>query len=127
MKSAKKAIIFDLDGVVVDTEPLYTNAEIRLFAEYNVTIPKEDWQIFRGCSEQNFFDLSMKRYEITEKKEVFIDKGRKYVREEFKNNLSYMSGFHDLYKRISPFYKIGLVTATPHHSLKWIRKHIRIK
>jgi len=65
MKSANSAVIFDMDGVILDTEPLYTKAEIRLFGEYGVTIPEEDWSLFRGCAEQDFFDLSMKRYKIT--------------------------------------------------------------
>ena len=38
-----KCVLFDLDGVTIDTEPLYTNSEIRLFREYGVEIPKEDW------------------------------------------------------------------------------------
>ena len=50
MKSANSAVIFDMDGVILDTEPLYTKAEIRLFGEYGVTIPEEDWSLFRGCS-----------------------------------------------------------------------------
>ena len=73
------AVIFDMDGVVIDTEPLYTKAEIRLFGEYGVEIPKEDWPLFRGCAEKDFFDLSMTRYNISEDKNVFIEKGRKYT------------------------------------------------
>ena len=42
MKPFNYAVIFDMDGVIIDTEPLYTNAEIRLFAEYDVIIPEED-------------------------------------------------------------------------------------
>ena len=98
MKSANSAVIFDMDGVILDTEPLYTKAEIRLFGEYGVTIPEEDWSLFRGCAEQDFFDLSMKRYKITEYKNVFMEKGRAYVRDEFKKSLAFMSGFHKLHK-----------------------------
>ena len=58
MNSCKSAVIFDIDGVILDTEPLYTKAEIRLFGEYGVTIPEEDWSLFRGCAEQDFFDLT---------------------------------------------------------------------
>ena len=43
----RTAILFDLDGVTVDTEPLYLQAEIRLFKEYGVEIPPEDWELFR--------------------------------------------------------------------------------
>ena len=84
---SNSAVIFDMDGVVIDTEPLYTRAEIRLFGEYDVEIPEEDWSLFRGCSEKTFFDLSMARYGITENRDIFIQKGRKYVLEEFKKNV----------------------------------------
>ena len=121
MKSFKSAVIFDMDGVIIDTEPLYTKAEIRLFGEYGVTIPEEDWPLFRGCGEQDSFDLSMERYNVNEDKDVFMAKGRKYVRAEFKKNLSFMPGFHDLYHRVREHYKIGLVTASPRHNLDWLQ------
>ena len=126
MKSANSAVIFDMDGVILDTEPLYTKAEIRLFGEYGVTIPEEDWSLFRGCAEQDFFNLSMKRYKITEDKNVFMEKGRAYVRDEFKKSLAFMPGFHDLHKMVKQNYHIGLVTASPGHNLDWLRTLIEL-
>ena len=46
-----KFILFDLDGVTIDTEPLYAKGEIRLLKEYGIAIPKEDRKLFRGCTE----------------------------------------------------------------------------
>jgi len=109
-----------MDGVIIDTEPLYTKAEIRLFGEYGVEIPEEDWPLFRGCSEKVFFDLSMKRYGIKENRKTFIDKGRRYVREEFIQNLDYMPGFKNLHSRVIASHKTGLVTASPRHNLDWV-------
>ena len=126
MKSANSAVIFDMDGVILDTEPLYTRAEIRLFGEYGVTIPKEDWSLFRGYAEQDFFDLSMKKYKITEDKNVFMEKGRAYVRDEFKKSLAFMPGFHGLHKMVKQHYHIGLVTASPKHNLDWLRTLIEL-
>jgi len=93
MASESSAILFDLDGVTIDTEPLYTRSEIRLFGEYGIEIPEEDWSLFRGCSEETFFDLSIERYGITENRNVFIQKGRKYVRDEFKKHIPFVPGF----------------------------------
>ena len=126
MNSFKSALIFDMDGVILDTEPLYTKAEIRLFGEYGVTIPAEDWSLFRGYAEQDFFDLSMERYHITEDKEVFMEKGREYVRDEFRKSLSFMPGFHNLHRRVTDNYKTGLVTASPRHNLDWLHGLIRL-
>ena len=121
MNSFISAVIFDMDGVIIDTEPLYTKAEIRLFGDYGVTIPEEDWPLFRGCGEQDFFDLSMERYNINEDKDVFMAKGREYVRDEFTKNMSFMPGFHDLHGRVQKHHKIGLVTASPRHNLDWLQ------
>ena len=118
----KSAVLFDLDGVTIDTEPLYTLSEIRLFKEYGVQIPREDWPLFRGCAEETFFDLSMERYGITENRDIFIQKGRKYVMDEFKKNIPFIPGFKDLIARVSKNYITGLVTASPIRSLDWIRK-----
>ena len=126
MKSANSAVIFDMDGVILDTEPLYTRAEIRLFGEYGVAMPEEDWSLFRGCAEQDFFNLSMKRYKITEDKNVFMEKGRAYVRDEFKKSLAFMPGFHRLHKMVKQHYHIGLVTASPRHNLDWLRTLIEL-
>ena len=126
MNPINKAVLFDMDGVVLDTEPLYTNAEVRLFGEYGVIIPEEDWALFRGCAEQDFFDLSMKRYHITEDKHIFMEKGRKYVRDEFKKSLAFMPGFHKLHKLVTRHYSIGLVTASPRHNLNWLQTLINL-
>ena len=117
---------FDMDGVILDTEPLYTKAEIRLFGEYGVEIPEKDWQLFRGCAEQDFFDLSMKRYNISEDKNIFIEKGRKYIREEFRNGLAFMPGFHKLHSWVQKPYETGLVTASPRHNIDWLCGLIRL-
>ena len=120
------AILFDLDGVTIDTEPLYILSEIRLFGEYGVEIPEQDWSLFRGCSEKTFFDLSMERYGITEDRDVFIKKGRQYVFDEFKKNIPFMPGFKGLINRISNNFITGLVTASPLHTLNWIREKIKL-
>ena len=124
MASEASAILFDLDGVTIDTEPLYTRSEIRLFSEYGIEIPEKDWSLFRGCSEETFFDLSIERYGITENRNVFIQKGRKYVMDEFKKHIPFVPGFKDLIRRISGKYITGLVTASPLRFLDWIRHKI---
>ena len=109
-----------MDGVTINTEPLYTKAEIGLFKEYGINIPDEDLSLFRGTSENSFYKLSMEHYKISEKPEIFKQKGREYVRAEFDKGIPFMSGFKKLQKRISPHYLTGLVTASPRHSLNKI-------
>ena len=78
-----------MDGITIDTEPLYAKGEIRLFKEYGITIPEQDWKLFRGCTEEKFYELSMNRYGINEERSIFQNKGRAYILEEFEKGYLY--------------------------------------
>ena len=121
-----KLILFDLDGVVIDTEPLYAMGEIKLFKEYGVTIPDEDWKLFRGCTEESFYDLSMNRYNISEDRKIFMAKGRKYVLSEFEKHLSFMDGFRNFIHRLDGQLKLGLVTASPEIMFNWVNDRLHL-
>jgi HAD superfamily hydrolase (TIGR01509 family) len=121
-----KLILFDLDGVTIDTEPLYAKGEIKLFKEYGITIPEDDWKLFRGCTEEKFYDLSINRYGITEDRSIFQNKGRAYIREEFEKKLDFMPGFKSLIKRLNGQYSIGLVTASPEYMFKWVDRRLNL-
>ncbi len=119
------AIIFDMDGVTLDSERLYAMAESKLFKEYGVDIPDEDWKLFRGASEEHFYTLSMSRYNISENRQVFMNKGREYLLEVFSKHLDFMPGFLSLMNRIRHI-KRGLVTATNEDMYNWLNDKINV-
>jgi len=43
-----KAVIFDMDGVITDTEPLHMAAERQVCTELGINAPIEMWEGFRG-------------------------------------------------------------------------------
>lgn len=122
-----RAIVFDFDGVVVDSETLYEKAEARLFAEYGVTIPESDWRLFKGLSDHDFFILCKERYGIREELSVLQKKGKCLLEKEFRHNLRYIDGFEDFICEIRPFFLIGLVTSTKLTFLEWIFRNTPIR
>lgn len=42
------AVIFDMDGVLVDSEPLWRRAEVEVFAEYGLVISEDDCKATMG-------------------------------------------------------------------------------
>ncbi|MFB0515752.1 MAG: HAD family hydrolase [Candidatus Neomarinimicrobiota bacterium] len=122
-----RAVIFDMDGVVVDSEPLYQRAEERLFREYGVSIPQADWQLFRGCTEERFYQLTRDRYGIREPVEILRRKGRQYVLAAFEAELDYKDGFFELQAQLKGRYRLGLVTSTPGEIFSWMEQKLGLR
>ena len=114
------AVIFDLDGVVVDSEPLYQEAEERLFASYGLSIPPEDWELFRGSGEDYFYRLVIERYQLSEELETLRSKGRRYVLSVFRERLAFMDGFADIHPPLRACCRLGLVTSSPDELYRWM-------
>ncbi len=127
MKQKIRAIVFDFDGVVVDSEPLYKRAEEKFFTEYGVTIPSNDWKYFKGLSEEGFFKLASEKYGISVHSEKLRNRSRELFLEEIKHNLRYLPGFEKFFEDIKGKYRIGLVTSTPRSILEWILSNTEVK
>ncbi len=107
-----KAVIFDMDGVVVDSEPLYQKAQTQLFAELGLTIPERDWLLFRGLTETAYYELICRRYGLKSRPAELQRRGREYVEQVFKAELELMGGFTRLHRLLKGRYRLGLVTST---------------
>lgn len=126
MKRKIEAIVFDFDGVVVNSEPFYEKAERRLFNEFDIKVPDEDWKYFKGSSEENFYKTISEKYHIDLPIDKLIKRGRDLLLQEFMNGLDYIPGYLDFIRDVGKIYKTGLVTSSPSEVLNWIFKHTKI-
>ena len=120
MKKPICAIIFDFDGVVADSEPLYESAEKRLFQHYGIRVPDEDWKDFKGVSPQAFFTTVQNRYNIPASVDTLRREGEACLLAEFKGRLGYVPGYEDFFTLIRPRFRVALVTSCARQVLDWI-------
>jgi len=126
-----EAIVFDFDGVVVDSEPLYEKAEKELFASYGVDIKIEDLKDTKGLSENMFLGILRERYKITAPIEEMSLRGRAILKKYFVTELDYIPGFLEFYNKINMRVKTGLATSSSRNLMNWIfdntpiRNHFR--
>lgn len=59
-----KAVIFDMDGVLVFSEPLLTEASIRIFAERGFQVERHEFKPFTGMGEARFMGGVAERHGI---------------------------------------------------------------
>jgi len=122
-----EAIVFDFDGVIVDSEPLYEKAEKDLFALYGVDINIEDLKDTKGLSEKMYLSIIRERYSITAPIEEISLKGRAILKKYFTAELTYIPGFPEFFKKISPLVKTGLATSSSRDLMNWIFDNTQVR
>ncbi len=94
-----EAIIFDMDGVLVDSEAFILKAAIEMFAERGVTALPEDFKPFIGAGEDRYIGGVCQKYSI--KFDSQRDKKRVYdiYLDLIKGNLQPLAGVHEFIRQ----------------------------
>ncbi|OUW63097.1 MAG: hypothetical protein CBD58_00600 [bacterium TMED198] len=123
-----KCILFDMDGTVLNSEPLFDKAQLLLLNEYGVKASTKDLNEFRGMSNINFYSKFTKKFMISEDIETLRSKLRNYLHKAMKTQLFFIDGFEYFYKTVikKGIYKVGLVTNTTRLTYAEIQKNINI-
>lgn len=94
----KKAIIFDMDGVVVNTEPIGYGANQKMYKALGITVPDEVYATFMGNSDKNIIQKLKELYKLEKSHEELLEEKYKYYFEAFDNatDLDLLPGVKDL-------------------------------
>jgi len=78
-----KAVIFDMDGVVVNTETIGYKANGELFKSLNITVPDELYATFIGSSDKNNMQRLKDLYNLEHTREQLLEEKYKYYFDVF--------------------------------------------
>jgi HAD superfamily hydrolase (TIGR01509 family) len=73
-------VIFDLDGVIVDSEPVHQAIEKRLFNELEIEVPELFHQTLVGMNEENLWGAVLSAFNLDIDAQTIINKKRTYLR-----------------------------------------------
>jgi HAD superfamily hydrolase (TIGR01509 family) len=59
-----KAVIFDLDGVIIDSEPIHVHLEKEIFLQYHIPVSEGEHYTYVGTSEKDMFTALKKKYQF---------------------------------------------------------------
>ncbi|HWB23951.1 MAG TPA: hexitol phosphatase HxpB [Chitinophagaceae bacterium] len=59
-------VIFDMDGLLINSEPLWNEAANEVFAKYNVSLTDQDYRHTTGLRTKEFIEWWMRHFNITD-------------------------------------------------------------
>ncbi|MDQ3021441.1 MAG: HAD family phosphatase [Bacteroidota bacterium] len=76
-----KIIIFDMDGVLIDSEPSYLEMNKKLFAEFGIEMDDENYKALVGLPSMPMWTMLKKKYDLKNEVSDFMDLEKRRMHE----------------------------------------------
>ena len=81
-----KAVIFDMDGVILDSEPIYYQIETKFFRNLGISISDEEYHTFVGLSMIEMCRRIKNNHNLKEEIETLVNRNYEVVFQHFSNS-----------------------------------------
>ena len=120
-----KGVLFDMDGVLVDSEHFICKAAIRMFSELGVTVLADDFQPFVGMGENKYIGGVAEQHGINVDIEQVKARTYEIYAEIVKGKLSALPGAHEFIAKCrNKGLKLALATSADTIKMKTNLKEI---
>ena len=86
---ALKAVLFDMDGVIVDTEPLHRKAYFNMFKEFGMEVSEELYATFTGASTKKVCNTLIEKFGLNATHEDLTNVKRAFFKDLFYNDADF--------------------------------------
>ncbi|AZI67267.1 HAD family phosphatase [Kaistella daneshvariae] len=95
-----KAVLFDMDGVIVDTEPLHRKAYFKMFDDLGIVVPEDLYTTFTGAATKKVCSILIEKYNLKNTVDELAAIKRKYFKYFFYHDEDFalLPGVEDLIK-----------------------------
>jgi HAD superfamily hydrolase (TIGR01509 family) len=107
-----KAVIFDMDGLLIDSEPYWTKADAEFAQRHGKKYTQEINKRIIGLNHRTVMEILRKEYDLAGNTEELIKERRDILYEKLFKNISYMEGAEKVIQALfSKGYPLAVATA----------------
>ncbi|MHC6180498.1 HAD family hydrolase [Clostridium sp. JNZ X4-2] len=124
------AVIFDMDGVIIDSEPLHKKLNDQLLAEYGVKMSKEEQLGFIGTTNYYEWKTIKRRYNLSNSLEELVKRDRDLYLTNLKRNkdIKPIEGVGELIKFLySKDLKLAVASSSPINVIEIVIKRFKLE
>jgi sugar-phosphatase len=125
----KSAVIFDIDGLLINSEPLWNQAAAEIFRQYGIILTEEQYALTTGLRSKEFVThwLLQNKIPSTEFERV-EDKIVQLALSLIDKNATLMPGVEHIFQFfLKRDFKIGLATSSPIELIEWVKDKLGIR
>lgn len=113
------AVIFDMDGVIIDSEPLHSRLETQIFDELGITVSPDEHQSYLGTNSTQMFTEIKKRHHLPQSVPALVENERRRFLELLTTQgVPLISGIRPLLHRLAAAgFELALASSAPHEQI----------
>lgn len=123
-----RGVVFDMDGVIVDSEPIHYLCDTKTLEDYGVATDYEEMQRYIGVGNEAMWSDLIKRHNIRATVEE-LTKRQDYYKEKLfsKDKIVAVKGIRELIKRLyENNIKIALASSSPRYFIEKILMNLEL-
>lgn len=108
---SKTALIFDMDGVIIDSEPLHERASQHVFAQYGIELGASDFAPFKGKTDRNIVTYLIAEHNIQDATLDELLQRKRDTYATFIDELHPVQGAISFLQEVSISFRLALTTS----------------
>lgn len=123
-----KAVIFDLDGVIVDSEPLHFEAHKKALQGFGIVLTLEDYMEFGvAMGDRNLYEKEAEKFNINIKKEEIAPIKKAVYKKIFEKKAVPRPGIIDLLGKLHAKYALAIASSGSYDSVDFVLAALNLK
>lgn len=131
VRSMRRAMIFDFDGIVADSEPIHLAMFQRVLGEIGLFLGKDEYYAsYLGYDDKGCFEAMLAAHGRPASpayiEELVARKARIFL-EHIKQNLTIYPGVRELVRQAAPRYHLAIASGALRHEIELVLEHAGIR